>query len=160
MLDGKLNTSIARLAWFKLILASCFIFCALFSVAQAEQVKMLAGKRLVVIVKTSDVNQAGMAFSLAESALGKGAEVTIILGANASTFPFLKGGQDIFAAKEMTPREMLGRIFKRGGTVYICELCAEYKEFGEEELLAGVKIVKSKEIFAKMYEDNVRVMSY
>ena len=136
------------------------ILLSTISIAHAEEGKMMTGKKLVVIIKTANVGEAGMGFSLAESGLRLGGEVTVVLGAGASTYPLLKGGQEIFAAKEMTPREMLTRIIERGATVYICELCADFKGFTEKDLLAGVKIVKSHEIFAKMYEDNVRIMSY
>lgn len=144
----------------KIMMFLVLILFSTSSFSHAEEIKMLAGKKLVVIFKTSNVSEAGMGFSLAESGLRLGADVTIVLGAGASSYSFLKGGQEIFAAKEMTPREMLTRILKRGGTVYVCELCADFKGFTEKDLLEGVKIVKSNQIFAKMYEDNVRVMSY
>ncbi len=143
-----------------LILLTTIILLSTISIAHAKEGKMMTGKRLVVIIKTDNVGEAGMGLSLAESGLRLGGEVTVVLGAGASTYPLLNGGQEIFAAKEMTPREMLTRIIERGGAVYICELCADFKGFTEKNLLNGVKIVKSNKIFAKMYEDNVRIMSY
>lgn len=122
--------------------------------------KPLAGKKLVVTVKTGDVTEAGMGLSLAHSAVKKGAQVTVVLGANAAWYPAKKGGQNIFAAKGKTPREMLTAIIKDGGSVYLCSLCAEYLSFTQDDLIDGVEIVKSIKIWNKLFEEDVRRLSF
>jgi len=44
--------------------------------------KPLDGKKLVMVIKSADSSEAGMGLSLAHSAVKKGAQVTIVLGAN------------------------------------------------------------------------------
>lgn len=67
----------------------------------------LDGKKLVMIIKSADSSEAGMGLSLAYSAVKKGAQVTVVLGANAALYPAKKGAQRIFAARNKIPRDML-----------------------------------------------------
>lgn len=139
------------------ILVTC-LFAAPMVAAAAG--KPLAGQKLVVTVKSGEVMEAGMGLSLAHSAVKKGAQVTVVLGANAALYPAKKGGQEVFSAKGKTPREMLQAIIKDGGTVYLCSLCAEFQRVEEKDLIDGVKIVKSIKIWEKVFEDGAKSLSF
>ncbi len=128
--------------------------------ALAATDKPLKGEKLVVIIKTADVTEAGMGLALAHSAVKKGAKVTVVLGANAALYPAIKGGQKIFAAKNKTPREMLKAIIADGGAVYMCKTCAVFHDLSKKDFIDGVEITPSLKIFNAMFEDNARVMSY
>jgi len=128
--------------------------------AFAADEKPLEGKKLVVIIKTGDVTEAGMGLALSHSAVKKGAKVTVVLGANAALYPVIKGGQGIFAAKGKTPREMLKSIIAEGGTVYLCKTCAVYQGLKQEDLIEGATIVSSIKIFDALYEEGAKSMSY
>ena len=136
-----------------------FAFTTSFSAFAADG-KPLEGKKLVVIIKTGDVMEAGMGLALSHSAVKKGAKVTVVLGANAALYPVKKGGQNIFAAKGKTPREMLAAIIADGGTVYLCKTCAVYQGLTQEDLIEGAEIVSSIKIFNALYEKDARSMSY
>lgn len=146
----------------KTIALIVMLLSAIFSIqaAMAAEGKPLAGEKLVITVKTGEVMEAGMGLSLAHSAVKKGAQVTVVLGANAALYPAKKGGQEIFAAKGKTPREMIQAILKDGGTVYLCSLCADFQKFEEKDLIEGVKIVKSIKIWEKLFEDGAKSMSF
>lgn len=145
----------------KKILPYLLLMFALFATsAFAGDGKPLDGKKLVVFIKTADVMEAGMGLALSHSAVKKGAKVTVVLGANAALYPAKKGGQNIFAAKSKTPREMLTGIVADGGIVYLCKTCAVHQGLKQEDLIEGVEIVSSIKIFNALYEDGVRSMSY
>ncbi len=135
-----------------------FAFTATSVIASVD--KPMEGKKLVVIVKSADVVEAGMGLILAHSAVKKGAQVTVVLGANAALYPVKKGGQNIFPAKGKTPRELLQDVIADGGAVYLCKTCAVFQGLTQADLIDGVKITSSLTIFDAMYEDGVRVMSY
>ncbi len=122
--------------------------------------KPLKGEKLVVIIKTGDVTEAGMGLALAHSAVKKGAKVTVVLGANGALYPAVKGGQQIFAAKKKTPKEMLTAIMADGGAVYICKTCAVFHGLEKKDFISGIQIAPSLQIFNAMFEDGARVMSY
>lgn len=128
--------------------------------AFAATEKPMTGKKLVVIVTSDNVVEAGMGLILAHSAVKKGAKVTVVLGANSALYPAKKGGQNIFPAKGKTPRELLEAVIADGGAVYLCKTCAVFHGLNQEDLISGVKITPSMQIFDALFEENVRVMSY
>ncbi len=143
-----------------LLLNLLLMFTLITGNAVAADSKPLENKKLVVIVKTGDVMEAGMGLALAHSAVKKGAKVTVVLGANAALYPVIKGGQGIFAAKGKTPREMLTAIISDGGTVYLCKTCAVHQGLKQEDLIEGATIVSSIKIFEALYEDGAKSMSF
>lgn len=125
----------------------------------AADKKPLKGEKLVVTIKSADVFESGMGLSLATSAAKKGAQVTVVIGAGASSFVMKTGGQPIFAAKKKTPREMLTEFMKKGGTVYLCNTCAEFHNLKDKDLIDGVQVVKSIKIWDRLFEDGARSMT-
>ncbi len=143
-----------------LVFAFFLMVCMSFGQAFAGEVGPLDGKKIVITIKTADVTEAGMGIALANSAAKKGAKVTVVLGANAALYPVKDGGQNIFAAKKQTPRELLGMVIKNGGTVYLCSLCATFQNIEQDDLIDGVDIVQSIKIWDRVFEDGAKSMTF
>ena len=122
--------------------------------------KTLSGKKLVVFVSNGDLQVAGMGFGIALSAVKQGADVTIVIGANALKYAFKEGEQNIYFAKERTPRALLESALKSGAEIQLCTANTNEMGLDEDDFIEGVKMVISTEIFAKVYAENVRVISF
>ena len=130
------------------------------SKSSVKKKKTLSGKNLVVFVNSEDLQQAGMGLGLALSGVKQGANVTIVLGANAIKYALKEGNQNIYFAKEKIPRELIQKAIKSGATVQLCSANTEAMELDEEEFVEGVKIVISPQIFKKVFEEGTRVISF
>jgi len=122
--------------------------------------KPLAGKKMVIVISSGEIEKAGMGMTLGLSASKKGANVTIVIGANALKYAQIKGDQHQFLAKKLTHREILQKAIKNGAHVQICYMCATALGLTEKDFIKGSKIVKSLKIFNKMYEDGAKVLSF
>jgi len=130
------------------------------STKKSVKKKTLSGKKLVIFVSNGDLQIAGMGFGIALSGVKQGADVTIVIGANALKYAFKEGDQNIYFAKERTPRALLEEALKNGAEVQLCSANTEELGFDEDDFIEGVKVVISTQIFAKVYEDGVRVISF
>jgi predicted peroxiredoxin len=122
--------------------------------------KTLSGKKLVVFVSNGDLQVAGMGFGIALSAVKQGADVTIVIGANALKYAFKEGDQNIYFAKDRTPRSLLESALKSGAQIQLCSANINEMGLDEDDFIEGVKMVISTEIFAKVYEEGARVISF
>ena len=122
--------------------------------------KTLSGKKLVVFISSSDLQKAGMGFGIALSGVKQGASVTIVIGADAVKFALKDNEQNIYFAKERTPRELLLEAIKSGATVQMCSANTEQMGLDEDDFIKGVKVVISTEIFAKVFEKETKVISF
>jgi len=122
--------------------------------------KTLSGKNLVVFVNSGDLQQAGMGFGIALSGVNQGANVTIVIGANAIKYAQKEGSQNIYFAKEKTLRELIQESIKGGATVQLCSANTEIMALDEEDFIDGAKIVISPQIFKKVFEEGTRVISF
>jgi len=122
--------------------------------------KTLSGKKLVVFVSNGDLQVAGMGFGIALSAVKQGADVTIVIGANALKYAFREGDQNIYFAKEKTPRVLLKSALKSGANIQLCSANTDEMGLDEDDFIEGIKLVISTEIFRKVYAENVRVISF
>jgi len=122
--------------------------------------KPLNGKKLVIVVSSGELEKAGMGFALGLSAINKGVQTTIVIGAKALNSAKLEGIQNKFIAKNMTHREILQKAIKAGALVQIYSMSAKALGLGQEDFIKGVKIVKSINIFEKMYEENTKLLSF
>jgi len=125
-----------------------------------QKKKTLSDKNLVVFLSNYDLHVAGMGLGMALSAVKQGANVTVVLGANAVKYAFSEGEQNVYFAKKRTPRALLKAIIKGGGEVQLCSANTEEMNLDEEDFIEGIKIVISTEIFAKVFDDNTRVISF
>ncbi len=130
------------------------------SKSSTKKRKTLSGKNLVIFVNSKDLQQVGMGLGMALSGTKQGANVTIVLGANAIKYALLEGRQNIYLAKDKTPRELLQSAIKSGATVQLCSANTEEMALDEEEFIKGIKIVISPQIFKKVFEEGTRVISF
>ncbi len=122
--------------------------------------KSFAGKKLLIMISSGELEKAGMGFALGLSATKKGIEVTYIIGAKALPSALLKGKQNKFIATDMTHRQILQEAIKEGASVQICSICAQALGLKEADFIKGAKIVKSKAIFETMYSEETKVLSF
>ncbi len=120
----------------------------------------LAGKSLVVMIKTDAIRQAGMGLHLARSAARKGADVTVIFGADGVAYPQKDIDQVVFEATGETPRKMIGDILAAGGDVYVCKLCTIWLELESDDFIDGVEIVTSMTIFDALFADGAQSLEF
>lgn len=130
------------------------------TVKSVKKKKTLSEKKLVIFVTNGDLQIAGMGFGIALSGVKQGADVTIVIGANALKYAFKEGEQNIYFAKERTPRALLEAAIKAGAEVQLCSANTEEMGFDEDDFIKGVKIVISTEIFSKVYEKEVKIISF
>ena len=122
--------------------------------------KTLSGKKLMIVVSSGNLQKAGMGFALALSGVKQGAEVTILIGADALKYALIDGDQNIYFAKSKTPRKLLKDALKSGASIQLCSANTEEMGWDEEDFIKGVKIVISTEIFAKVFADGTKVISF
>ena len=127
---------------------------------EQKEDKPLAGKKLLIMISSGELEKAGMGFALGLSAAQKGVQTTIVIGAKALNSATLKGVQNKFIAKDMTHREILQKAIDAGATVHICGMSAKALGLGEEDFIKGAKIVKSLKIFEKIYEEKTKILSF
>ena len=122
--------------------------------------KILSGKNLVIVVSSGDLQVAGMGFGLALSGVKQGANVTIVIGANAIKYLLKEGDQNIYFAKGRTPRYLLQSALKSGVEIQVCSANSDEMNLDEDDFIDGVKLVISTEIFTKVFEEGTRVISF
>ena len=155
----------------KIILIITLLFMSNYAVADesnesnntkitVKKKKTLSGKKLVVFVNNGDLQVAGMGFGIALSAVKQGAGVTIIIGANALKYALKDGEQNIYFAKERTPRSLLEEALKSGATIQLCSANTNEMGLDEDDFIDGAKEVISTEIFAKVFESEAKIISF
>lgn len=121
----------------------------------------MAGRTLVVFITTREVREAGMGLHLAAGAARAGGDVTVVLGANGAAFGLAEGAQDAFAAGGgVTPREQITHVIEAGGEVLFCQLCANWMEVADEDLVPGVRVVPGIDIFNAVFAEDARVLQF
>ena len=101
-----------------------------------------------------------MGVGIASSAVKQGALVTVVMGADAIKYALKEGDQNVYFAKHRTPRKLLQGAISHGLTLQLCSANTEEIGMDEDDFIKGAKIVISTEIFAKVFEDEVRVISF
>ena len=122
--------------------------------------KTLSEKKLVVFVSNGDLEVAGMGFGIALSAVKQGADVTIVIGANALKYALKDGEQNVYFAKERTPRALLEEALKSGASIQLCSANTNVMGMDEDDFIDGAKEVISTEIFAKVFASEAKVISF
>ncbi len=129
-------------------------------VAEKPKNQELTGKKMLIMISSNELEKAGMGLTLGLSAAKKGIAVTYVIGAKAINSAKISGKQNLFLAKQMTHRAILQEALAHGASVDICFMCAEALGLSEKDFIEGAKIVKSAEIFNKMYEEGTKVLSF
>ena len=118
------------------------------------------GKKLFIMINSSDLQKAGMGLSLALDAAQKGTQTTILLGAKALLFAQAKGKQNKFIALDMTPREMLEKALKSSASLQIYALCASTQGVTKSDFIKGANLIKSEEVLEKIYKKDTKLLSF
>ena len=129
-------------------------------VAKETKKRILTGEKLLIMISSGELEKAGMGLTLGLSAAKKGIKVTYVIGAQALNSAKISGKQNLFLAKQMTHRAILQEALAHGASVHICFMCAQSLGLKEKDFIEGSKIVKSAEIFDKMYEEGTKVLSF
>jgi predicted peroxiredoxin len=130
------------------------------STQQKKRKKTLSNKKLVVFVNSGNLQQAGMGFGIALSGTKQGADVTIVIGANAIQYALKENSQNIYFSKNKTPKQLIIDAIKSGATVQLCSANTDEMGLDEDDFIEGTSIVISTQIFAKVFEEGTRVISF
>jgi len=122
--------------------------------------KPLAGKKLMISIKSPPVQLTGMGLAFAISAQSKGAAVTVVLGAKPHKVASKNGGKDYFKAMNMTLNDMLKKFISLGGKVYVCKMCTKNSGLTQKDMVKGAQIVTSIKIWEKLYEPGMKNMDF
>ena len=141
------------------ILLALFVSVAMITNVSAAG-KPLAGKKLMVSIKSPPVQLTGMGLALATSALMKGADVTVVLGAKPHKIASKKGGDALFKPMNMTLQQMLKKFIAAGGRVYICKMCLKGSGLTQKDMIKGAKVITSGKIWEKLYEPGMKNMDF
>ncbi len=155
----------------KIILLCALLFISTYTVAEEnkdsnstktmlKKKKTLSGKKLVVFVSNGDLQVAGMGFGMALSGVKQGADVTIVIAANALKYALKDGEQNIYFAKDRTPRALLEEAVKSGAIIQLCSANTNEMGLDEDDFIDGAKEVISTEIFAKVFESEAKIISF
>jgi len=125
-----------------------------------QRKKTLSEKGLVIFVNSGNLQQAGMGFGIALSGVKQGANVTIVIGANAIKYALKENNQNIYFAKDRTPRQLITEAIKSGATVQLCSANTEEMGLDEDDFIEGTTVVISTEIFAKVFAEGTQVISF
>ncbi|HEU5156912.1 MAG TPA: DsrE family protein [Streptosporangiaceae bacterium] len=98
--------------------------------------------RSLVIKATSGAEspeRCNQAFTVAAAAVASGVPVSLWLTGESSWYG-LPGRAEEFALAHATPLSDLLQVVLAGGQVTVCTQCAARRDFGEEDLIKGVRI--------------------
>jgi len=145
----------------RLIVLIAILFSSTYAESNSTQrKKTLSEKNLVIFVNSGNLQQAGMVFGIALSGTKQGANVTIVIGADAIKYALKENNQNVYFAKNRTPRALITQAIKSGATVQLCSANTEEMGLDEDDFIEGTTIVISTEIFAKVFEEGTRVISF
>jgi predicted peroxiredoxin len=145
----------------RLIVLIAILFSSTYAESNSTQrKKTLSEKNLVIFVNSGNLQQAGMGFGIALSGTKQGANVTIVIGADAIKYALKENNQNVYFAKNRTPRALITQAIKSGATVQLCSANTEEMGLDEDDFIEGTTIVISTEIFAKVFEEGTRVISF
>jgi len=145
----------------RLIVLIAILFSSTYAESNSTQrKKTLSEKNLVIFVNSGNLQQAGMGFGIALSGTKQGANVTIVIGADAIKYALKENSQNVYFAKNRTPRALITQAIKSGATVQLCSANTEEMGLDEDDFIEGTTIVISTEIFAKVFEEGTRVISF
>ena len=98
-------------------------------------------KLVIVISRGFDDERSSVAWSIANSSVASGFELTVFLVA-AGVDWVRKGAADAARPNPLDPpiREMMNNVMSSGGKILVCPPCAKVRGYGEGDLVDGVVI--------------------
>ncbi len=116
--------------------------------------------RLFVTVTGETPQAQAMPLVLANQALDQGATVRVLL-CDAGAQLALKNHQaPSLAPRNITPKDLLGRLMTKGATVEVCAIFIPNTEHTPKDLSAGIGIAKPGDVASWMMAPNTRLFAH
>jgi len=122
-----------------------------------------AAKRgLFVNLTSAELNRSMKAISMGISALRTdNTTVTIFLNVEGSLLAGKDQTQHVHGMLDKTPHQMLKEFISLGGRLMLCPMCMHnVGGMDEDDIIDGIIIASPEKVFADMFQDNTRVISY
>ena len=98
-------------------------------------------KLVIVISRGLDDERSSVAWSIANTSLASGMELTVFLVASGVDW-VRKGAAEVARLNPLDPpiKDMIDNVFAAGGKILACPPCAKVRGYGEEDLVDGVVV--------------------
>lgn len=118
------------------------------------------GKKAVITLASGDLMASGLGTALGLGMVKNGADVTVIIGANALKYVTKNGWSPKFPAKKKTIKEILKTMVKSGAKILVCGMCAKANGLVQSDFIEGALISKPTPILDAMLDDNSKTFEY
>ena len=125
----------------------------------AEEPAQPAPDKLVILSSDSLQTQ-GMALVLATALEARGNSIHVLLCDQAGELAITDYQPDTLAPRDMTPKDLLMGLMKKGATVQVCALFLPNSEYTESDLIDGVTVATPPEIASLMDQPDTDVLTY
>ncbi len=134
---------------------------ALFLVAGICPRAIASDQGLFINLTSDEINRAAMAIFLAQKVLDeKGADVVVFLNVEGVRLADRRITRHTHASGA-DAHQMLRKLMAGGGKVYACPMCMQYVGGMEaEHLLEGVQTATMENVWAALFDKEMRVLSY
>jgi predicted peroxiredoxin len=110
---------------------------------------------LFLNLTTNDPHRASMGIVFGKNQLKRGHPLTIFLN-DKGVFLGSKANVDQFAEHQ----KLLTDVMNKGATVLICPMCMKHYDVKEGDLLEGIKVSNPELTGSKLFEDNIKTLSW
>lgn len=116
--------------------------------------------RLFVTVTGETPQAQAMPLVLANQALDQGAEVRVLLCDAGGQLALQNHQAPSLAPRNITPKDLLGRLMTKGATVEVCAIFIPNTEHTPEDLSAGIGIAQPGDVASWMMAPNTRLFAH
>ncbi|WP_376694815.1 hypothetical protein [Wenzhouxiangella sp. EGI_FJ10305] len=114
----------------------------------------------LVILSSDSLQTQGMALVLATALEARGNSIHVLLCDQAGQLAIKDYQPDSLAPRDMTPKDLLMGLMKKGTAVQVCALFLPNSEYTEADLIDGVTVAKPPEIAGLMDQPETDVLTY
>jgi len=125
----------------------------------AEEPAQPAPDKLVILSSDSLQTQ-GMALVLATALEARGNSIHVLLCDQAGELAITDYQPNTLAPRDMTPKDLLIGLMKKGATVQVCALFLPNSEYTQSDLINGVTVAMPPEIAGLMDQPGTDVLTY
>jgi predicted peroxiredoxin len=141
-------------------LVSLFVF-PLLMIVSLNVVAAESGKKVAVMLTSSDAQKTGMALHMAWGMQQvAGAEVTVIFGADSLKLALKAGDSPIFPPKNRSIRQMIAELQGMSMPLYICGMCANAQNMKQADFVEGVKVESGMMIMPIMADPAIKTLIF
>ena len=115
---------------------------------------------LLVTITSADSQNQGIALVLAGQAMEQKAHVRLLLCSDGGALAVKSKESTLLKPRNVTPKEMLQGLIKKGAQVEVCALFLPNSEWKQADLLEGVGVAKPNDVAAMFMRQNVRVLTF